>query len=97
MSAAAPAAAAQPPTQTDTDTVTEAHTDQPSNIDSTNVTSSDEMELPSHNSTYKRKEYWEERFSKEEKYEWLSGQTEATTKTGREREARPSKIKSIKD
>lgn len=37
------------------------------------------MELPSHNSTYKRQEYWEERFSKEETYEWLSGYSSVRT------------------
>ena len=36
--------------------------------------SSSALDLPAHNSIYKRKEYWEERFSKEEHYEWLSGQ-----------------------
>jgi hypothetical protein len=29
------------------------------------------MELPKHNSEYSKQEYWDERFAKEDHYEWL--------------------------
>lgn len=51
-----------------------AASESPSSAVAAAASSSSSLDLPAHNSTYKRKEYWEERFSKEEKYEWLSGE-----------------------